>query len=218
MADLDSAPDTERELLQAEVRPLAETRGELTPEIPTKSSSLASFIPFPSDIEFKDKNPGEKILLLLRQHPAKNLRWVIGVLFALVFSLMFLNPLAFKALFGFILPLRLFIFVDLALYLLLFIYTFERFLFWFFNVYIVTDRRLIDIDFQNLLLRRISDTHLYVIQDVTYHQQGLAESILNYGDVLVQTAASETNIDFVSVPKPGQVAGLISDLIHKQRR
>ena len=53
-------------------------------------------------------------------------------------------------------------------YLISMAYTLESFLTWFFNVYIVTDERIIDIDFYNLTYKEVSDANLDKIEDVTY--------------------------------------------------
>ena len=52
-----------------------------------------------------------------------------------------------------------------------------------FNVYIVTDERIIDIDFYNLIYKEVSDANIDKIQDVTYKMGGVVRTLFNYGDV-----------------------------------
>ena len=91
-------------------------------------------------------------------------------------------------------------------------YILESFLTWFFNVYIVTDERIIDIDFYNLIYKEVSDANIDKIQDVTYKMGGVIRTLFNYGDVLIQTASEVPNFDFLAVPKPDMIARVLQDL------
>ena len=55
------------------------------------------------------------------------------------------------------------------------------------------------------------------IEDVTYKRSGFFGTMFNYGDVYIQTAGAEPNIEFLSIPKPGEVAQLITKLMHGRR-
>ena len=100
----------------------------------------------------------------------------------------------------------------LGWYLITTAFLLENFLTWFFNVNIITDERIIDIDFFNLIYKQVSDTNIDKIQDVTYTMGGVARTLFNYGDVFVQTAAEVPNFDFLAVPNPDKVAKILQDL------
>ena len=85
-------------------------------------------------------------------------------------------------------------------------------MYWFFNVYIVTTERVVDVDFYNLIYKKVSDADLIKIQDVSYNQGGVLRTLLNYGDVNIQTAGEVTNFDFEAVPQPDRVAKILQDL------
>ena len=53
------------------------------------------------------------------------------------------------------------------------------------------------------------------IEDVTSKTGGFLSSIFDYGNVFVQTAGTEANIEFVNIPKPSQVAQIINSLINQ---
>jgi cell division protein FtsL len=97
-------------------------------------------------------------------------------------------------------------------YLITFAFILESFLVWFFNASIVTNRRIVDIDFHNLIYKEVSDTEHDQIQDVTYKMGGAVRTIFNYGDVYVQTASEVPNFEFLAVPKPDEVAKLLQEL------
>ena len=100
----------------------------------------------------------------------------------------------------------------LGWYLITTAFVLESFLTWFFNVYLVTDERIIDIDFYNLIYKEVSDANIDKIQDVTYKMGGVVRTLFNYGDVLIQTASEVPNFEFLAVPMPDKVARVLQDL------
>jgi membrane protein YdbS with pleckstrin-like domain len=152
----------------------------------------------PAHLSFEDQDPDEKIIIFTRPH--------LVILLALV-------PLfAFKLLdFSFV-PLN-FRFVGLLIwYLLAFTFGFERFLVWFFNVEIVTNKRILDVNIPNILFRDITQTPLEKIQDITAETAGFMRSLLAFGDVQVQTAGAIPEIKFEAVPNPNKISQILNDL------
>lgn len=168
---------------------------------------LSSFLFAPSGINFETMEEEEKVVLFLRKHLITNIPWMFMGL------LMLMVPTVVSALgiSGSIPSNFRFIFV-LMWYLITMAYVLESFLTWFFNVYIVTDERIIDIDFYNLIYKEVSDANIDRIQDVTYKMGGVIRTLFNYGDVLIQTASEVPNFDFLAVPKPDMVARVLQDL------
>lgn len=165
---------------------------------------LSSFAYKPENIKFETQEEQEKVVLLLRQHPIVNLPWIF-VAVILVFAP---SILSFFPLIDF-LPLRFQFVAVLFWYLITLAYVLESALSWFFNVYIVTDERVIDVDFENLLYREVSETNLDKIQDVEYRAGGIGSTIFNYGDIFIQTAGTEQNFEFKAVPKPAETVRVI---------
>ncbi len=168
---------------------------------------LASFLMRPNGVSFETREEEEQIILFLRKHFVTNVPWIFTsiVLFStptLVTKLSILEsiPSNFK-----------FVFI-LIWYLISMAYTLESFLTWFFNVYIITDERIVDVDFYNLTYKEVSDANLDKIEDVTYKMGGVIRTVFNYGDVLIQTAAEVTNFDFLAVPYPDKVVKVLQDL------
>ncbi|WKZ25376.1 MAG: PH domain-containing protein [bacterium] len=171
------------------------------------ANPLSSFAEMPSRIHFETQDNEEKIVLLLRKHIITNLGWIVTSI------ILFLTPFFVSGLplFDNIPDNFMFIFI-LIWYLISIAYTLESFLTWFFNVYIVTDERVIDIDFYNLIYKEVSDANIDKIQDVTYKMGGAIRTVFNYGDVLIQTASEVPNFEFEAVPKPDKVAKILQDL------
>lgn len=181
--------------------------------MPRKASVLAAFVTKPKNLHFETQEKKEKIVLLLRRHPITNLGWLLGA------GSMFWLP--FIA--GRILPLEVipanFLFMGMIIWgLLIFGFSFERFLNWFFNVNILTDERVIDIDFPSLLYRDISQAKIENIQDISVKSSGYLRSLLNFGDVEIQTAGTVPEICFEAVPNPEQVTKIINQLIYQEEK
>lgn len=168
---------------------------------------LASFLMSPNGIHFETREDEEKIILFLRKHFITNIPWIFTAIIMLlvpsfITSLNILNDIPSNFRFVFI----------MIWYLITTAYVLESFLTWFFNVYIVTDERIIDIDFYNLIYKEVSDANIDRIEDVTYKMGGVVRTLFNYGDVLIQTAAEVGNFEFLAVPYPDKVAKVLQDL------
>jgi len=84
---------------------------------------------------------------------------------------------------------------------------------WFFNIFIMTDERVIDVDFNDLFHRVISEAKTDKIQDVNSVMSGAFQTFFNYGSVFIQTAGELPEFVFENVPNPDLVAKYIGQLI-----
>lgn len=172
-----------------------------------KGGPFAAFRYYPKNIDFETKDKEEKIILLLRQHPIVNLGWIIlSVILFLCPS--FIQGTGILSL----LPSGYPLIIKMVWYLGTFAYAMEGFFGWYFNVFLVTNRRIIDVDFFNLINKRVSDAEIEKIQDVTYATGGVVGTIFNYGSVLIQTASETQELAFERVPDPEKVADVLDDL------
>lgn len=171
-------------------------------------SPLSSFCLYPDNINFETQEKDEKIILLLRQHPIVNVKWI------LISILMIFLPSVIKLFGAFdLFPQGFALVVSLSWYLITMAYVLESFLSWYFNVYFVTDRRIIDVDFFNIIYKQVSDAQLDKIQDLTYNMGGVIRTIFNYGNVFIQTAGEVNEFEFSAVPYPDKVAKIVQDLM-----
>ena len=175
--------------------------------------SAPAFVQKPT-IRFETQAVNEEIILLLRKHPVTNIVWIITVIIMLLAPFILFPYLSWSGLIQ-DLPTRFGIVGTILWFLITFAFAFESFVSWYFNAYLITNERALDVDFLNLLYKRVTEARLDKIQDVTYTQSGMAQSVFNYGDVLIQTAGEQENLDFESVPNPAHVAETISGLLNK---
>lgn len=186
---------------------------ELMRDMKPTSNPFAAFIAKPFKMKFSTQAPNEKVILLLRQHPVTQVGWMLLAVGGVFFPSL-LNTIDFL---GF-LPERFQFAAMIGWYLLIMGFVIESFLKWYYNVYIITDERIIDVDFNSLLFRNISSAKIDNIEDTTAKTAGFLSALFDYGSVVIQTAAEKREFEFDGVPQPSKVTTLINDLILEEER
>lgn len=177
------------------------------------NNPLAAFISKPTSILFDSQAHAEQIILVLRKHPITQVPWVLSAVAAAFLPLL----LGYIGFLNFLPPN--FQFAGLVIWLMLLSgFVLEKFLQWFFNVYIVTDERIIDVDFVSLIYKNISTAKIEKIEDVTATTGGALQSVVNFGTIKIQTAAEKNEFEFEEVPQPAKVARLLNELILEEER
>lgn len=168
----------------------------------------------PKNAHYDGEDSDEEILYILRKSFITNYKWIfMTVLF--VFLPLAVNATLFlinKGSANFI-PVNLALVANIFWYLFVFGFAFANYVNWFFNVYIITNKKLVDMDFVGLLYKNISETPLANVEDVTSNISGVFGTVFNIGDVRIQTAAEEKEFDFELVGNPSKVRDIISDLL-----
>jgi len=168
---------------------------------------------------FDGQKADEQILLVLHRHWFDILSQfflIFGMLFLLVGSFAFL-PMAFPNLRSSNLG-NLFLFLENLFFILIWIVSFLIWIDYYFDIWIVTDRRIVNIEQKALFSRCISELELEKVQDITTNVHGMISTFMNYGDLQVQTAAEQERFLFHNIPDPYSVKDLIMNLQKKQER
>lgn len=182
-----------------------------TENITSKESPY--FLPFPRDISFYGKEKDEEVILVVRSHWIKYLPFLAASLLVLFFPLIFIlldttlseNVVLFLA---FFIP-------CLTLSLSIIVYAFIR---WFYNVNIITDKRIIDLDFTSVVSHSLSEARLEKIEDITHKQLGLVGSLFDVGTVYFQTAGATAEIEFDSIREPRIIQDILYDLLDSKKK
>lgn len=182
----------------------------------TPARLFSTFVEHPAGIRFRGQHGGEEILLLLRRHFITNIPWILVSFLLLIIPLVGLPFIDVIDLIPVQISLSLVLVGYMFWYLGTFGYILLNFLFWFYNVNIVTSQRIVDVDFIYLLYNEISSTVIEKVEDVTYKRAGLFGSLFDFGNVFVQTAGTIPNIEFLHVPKPSIVAKIITALLQRR--
>jgi hypothetical protein len=175
------------------------------------TSPFSSFSPKPIRTRFATQDSQENILLLLRKHPVTQLPWIaIATIGALIPA--FVDP---GQLLSF-LPSAYQLAATITWYTAILFFILESFLSWYYNVYIITDERVVDIDFYSLIYRNISSAKLDRIEDVTAKTRGALQTVVNYGTVYIQTAGTREQFEFEDVPKPNTIVQFLNELLQEE--
>jgi len=167
----------------------------------------------PLKIRFDRQEENEEIILFLRQHPIVNTFWIVTSIILIILPAVFLQT---ERLLGLSItsqiPLNLIIGGLLIYYLLIIAFAFEQFLSWYFNVYIVTNMHIVDINFYSLLSKEVVEISLDDIEVISYTMAGVLGSLFHFGTVEIETAAETKRIHFEKVPRPDVVSDTVQDL------
>lgn len=149
----------------------------------------------------------------MRKHFITNLGWVTLTLLLFAVPPVLLSSffgISFHELLG--LNSRTVVAIIFSWYLFVIGFAFEQFMVWYFNLYIVTNHRVVDIDFYHLLYKTISAADLDDLEDVTFRMGGIFQAVFNYGDIELQTAGTVTQFEFHGLPHPASVQKTILEL------
>ncbi len=177
-----------------------------------------SLIESPRKIRFDKQEKEETIILFLRQHPIVNFFWITTAIFLTVmpgFLVLLEGYLGFN--FAATIPVNLLIGGLIIYYLIVAAYVFEQFLSWYFNVYIVTNMHVVDINFYSLLSKEVVEISLDEIQVISHKVSGILGSLFHFGMVDIETAAAMKRITFDKVPRPDMVTDTVQNLQRARR-
>jgi len=209
-----SQPQPQQPAIPPGSQPISDSQPVIKPLIDSLGTRshrrFSAFRLYPDDISFETQDDKEQIILLLRQHPIVNVKWIFVTLILLTCPTL----LGIFGIFS-LLPINFSLVLSLVWYLITSCYAIEGFLSWYYNVYFVTNQRIIDVDFFNLIDKRVSDAEITRIQDVSYSTNGFIGTMLDFGDVFTQTAAEVSEFKFELVPNPDKVTKIIDDLMEK---
>lgn len=183
----------------------------------TIMSPLTCFAANPEGVRFETQEDTENVVLFLRQHIIVLFSPIL-LLILLTITPLILLPLIFRFLtLPFVIPNQYFIVGTAFWYVMTFGVGIMSFLRWYFNIYILTDQRVVDIDFLHLLYKEFSEARLDKIEDISFKSGGIFAAFFDYGDIYVETAGESPNIEFIAVPKPAKVVEAISKLLAVQK-
>ena len=86
---------------------------------------------------------------------------------------------------------------------------------YYLDVWIMTNKRVVNVVQKGLFFRNVSELRYSKIQDITTEVTGLIPTFLNYRDVLIQTAGTEPRFIFHNVGNPYKIK---DELMAQQKR
>jgi len=158
----------------------------------------------------------EKLIKVFRKHSFYvymeiSVLFSFGLLPVLIFP--FVNSFLTEEKAGLIFLLFSIYFLYLAL---LWVLIFTVWTNYYLDMWILTDKRLIDVEQKNIFSREVSSLRLDRIQDVKVEVVGFVDTMLNIGSVHVQTAGSEKEFVIFKAKEPDKIKELILAEHNKQ--
>lgn len=179
-----------------------------------KPQYLNSLIKNPINTSYDGKDHDEEVLLLVRRSLVTTLTWFIGGLLYFIvpfFVIPYIRKMSYEGNPAFS---DLFIFSLIFFwYVFLFGYFLREFLDWYFEVLLITNKKIIDIDRG---ATNISETPLTNVQDVTSETPSMIGQIFNIGSIKIQTAAESKEFEFSLMDDPSKVRDFLSDIVAKK--
>ena len=128
----------------------------------------------------------------------------LGILFIAV-SFFLLFPLFYRGFLGVIIFFILFCFGVF--------YTARTVFVWQGNVFIITNKRLIDFDQKGFFTKVVSEASLEKVQDVSYSYKGFFQTLLKYGKIEIQTSGTTSRLELVDIKNPNLAHEVILEQI-----
>ena len=149
--------------------------------------------------------PGERVLLLRRRHwmflwPTILLNLLLGLIPTAAF-IWLIDQIGLE---GAVANIIIAIYLVFFLLRLIFVWYKYRHDYW-----VVTNQRVIDVKRNHPLNMQIATADLVNIQDMTIRRNGLLRTMLDYGDVVCQTAGMESDFTIAGVSDPRAVQALV---------
>jgi uncharacterized membrane protein YdbT with pleckstrin-like domain len=176
-------------------------------------SSLLSIFKISTN-SFTGQEEGERVVLVLRRHP-----FVIMIRLA-VSILLFVAPIAIGGFFSAFLISRglieVFLFLSSVWYAVLWQVAFYAITMYLLDVWIVTDKRIIDSTQKGFFDRTVSELRISRVQNISVKVVGPIETFLHFGDLEIQTAGSSDMFNFSQIPYPEKVKDEIMAIVSSQ--
>ena len=164
--------------------------------------------------------PDEVAVHILRRHPITLWWLVIGII------LLFLGPLAVwyilnayqTEVIGDQALMAVVLMGGSAFFLFSWLFLFQNFLDYFLDIWIVTNKRVLNIEQTGLFARTVSELRLYRVQDVTSTVKGFIPTLFDYGNMEIQTAGEKVRFVFEQIPHPTRISKSVLELAEADRK
>lgn len=152
----------------------------------------------------KNLKENEELVVIVRKYPLVFLGPIMITAIFIIAPFFFLYPLFHAGWWGIAL---FFLFLVFGI-----IYGIRQFIIYSFNVFVITNKRIIDIDQRGLFDRVFSESSYDKIQDISFRIKGVLQTFFHYGSVIIQTASSDANLELEGIKDPAKIQEIISEI------
>lgn len=172
---------------------------------------------FHPNYHFSGQKEGEEIIVVLHRHWFNILEnfFSIFAMLLIIFGGYFFLPAFFPDLREKQLDL-LFSFIGNFALMVVFILSFLIWIDYYFDIWIITTERVVNVEQKGLFSREISELRIEKIQDITTEVKGVIQTFLNYGNVYIQTAGEKERFILADIPNPYKIKDIVMSLQQKE--
>ncbi len=180
--------------------------------VPKASGGFFGSVQYRPNMSFEGQNRNEKVYIMARRHWLTNVGWIINNVIYIMLPL--LVGLLFNVFDPKLPPVngQVFSVLVLGYYSLVFTNIFKNFVDWYFDIYFVTNERVMDVIFKPFASYQIEEIPLNSIESVREKTPGVLAAIFNFGNITITTEAHDRSMVFPYISKPTKVRDIISDL------
>ena len=89
---------------------------------------------------------------------------------------------------------------------------------WRYDLYIITDRRIVDSTRRFPFRKKLAEAQLDRVQDTSYTKDGLLANLFNYGTIVIQTAGEAANFQWEGMPDPVRAQAVLRQAVEEDLR
>jgi hypothetical protein len=213
-------PDSSKKQYESMINQRRELQDEETHSVMRAirtSGDLDGLLVEPKNITFATQDHDEKIFIYVRRHWSENIGWFSR---NLVYALLPLLLSAIANLFSLgidFLTSRDYVIILLVYYSLIVTNVFKDFFDWYFDPYIITNKRVVHYEFKPFSRYVVKEALLSNIENVQEKSAGILANVWGYGSLTISTARSDL-FDFNRIPNPTKVRDILVDLSNIARK
>lgn len=175
-----------------------------------------------SQCVFPNQRDNEKVFIITRRHYIEFIKYFVIFIFLIIIPIvMFLTAIITTP--GILVSIGVLgrdflVLFACSYYLLVITFFATSWVSYYYDMFIVTDTRIIEISQKGLFNRESYELLFEQIEDVTTRESGFLYTALEAGDVDIQTAGSQRNFEIYRIPKPYIVSEIIAAINNQAKK
>lgn len=89
--------------------------------------------------------------------------------------------------------------------MLVFLFSLYKYILWLVNVCVITNKRLVSINYINIFHKSVLETPIEKIHNISYEVKGVFGSMFKYGNVIVQIASLSNPLILTKLKNPSEI-------------
>ncbi len=162
---------------------------------------------------FEGKKDDERVVMFLHRH------WFTVISRLIVLIICSVSPIAVFVVLGQQITshglITIFAFIWACMIMICWFIFFYTLTMYTLDTWLVTNLRIINSAQEGFFDRTVSELHLGNIQDVSIKTEGPVATMMNFGDIEVQTAGGEHHFTFKDIPNPQSVKDAVVNVVEE---